>query len=53
VIRNLRRRLGIEADAVARPESASPATGSLTVHLAEQARLLESAFEGSAAEAAS
>jgi 2-oxoglutarate dehydrogenase E1 component len=31
---------------VARPESASPATGSSTVHAQEQEELLEAAFEG-------
>jgi 2-oxoglutarate decarboxylase len=46
VVRNLRRQLGVEAEAVARPESASPATGSMTVHQQEQQRLLEDAFGG-------
>ena len=44
VMRHLRRELGIEADAVARPESASPASGSMKVHQQEQERLLEAAL---------
>jgi 2-oxoglutarate dehydrogenase complex dehydrogenase (E1) component-like enzyme len=44
VIRHLRRELGIEADAIARAESASPATGSMKVHQQEQERLLETAL---------
>ena len=47
VIRHLRRELGIEADAIARPESASPATGSMKVHQQEQERLLEAALGAS------
>ncbi|MFL5766625.1 MAG: multifunctional oxoglutarate decarboxylase/oxoglutarate dehydrogenase thiamine pyrophosphate-binding subunit/dihydrolipoyllysine-residue succinyltransferase subunit [Actinomycetota bacterium] len=47
VIRHLRRELGIEADAIARPESASPATGSMKVHQQEQERLLEAALRPS------
>jgi 2-oxoglutarate dehydrogenase E1 component len=47
VIRHLRRELGIEADAVARPESASPATGSMKVHQQEQERILEAALRAS------
>jgi 2-oxoglutarate dehydrogenase complex dehydrogenase (E1) component-like enzyme len=39
-----RQRTGL--DVVARPESASPATGSKTVHNQEQEELLEAAFEG-------
>jgi 2-oxoglutarate dehydrogenase E1 component len=39
-------RLGLDLRGVAREESASPATGSLAVHQAEQAALLDSAFEG-------
>ncbi|MGQ0668532.1 MAG: multifunctional oxoglutarate decarboxylase/oxoglutarate dehydrogenase thiamine pyrophosphate-binding subunit/dihydrolipoyllysine-residue succinyltransferase subunit [Actinomycetota bacterium] len=46
VVRNLRERLGVEAALVARRESASPATGSLTIHQEEQAKLLERAFDG-------
>jgi 2-oxoglutarate dehydrogenase complex dehydrogenase (E1) component-like enzyme len=41
VRRNLRERLGLDVGLVARPESASPATGSLTLHKREQADLLE------------
>ena len=44
VVRNLRARLGIEARTVARPESPSPATGSLTLHKQEQEELLERAL---------
>jgi 2-oxoglutarate dehydrogenase E1 component len=39
VVRNLRERLGLEATMVARRESPSPATGSLTLHKAEQEQL--------------
>ncbi|HEX2030577.1 MAG TPA: multifunctional oxoglutarate decarboxylase/oxoglutarate dehydrogenase thiamine pyrophosphate-binding subunit/dihydrolipoyllysine-residue succinyltransferase subunit [Actinomycetota bacterium] len=42
--RNLRRRLGIEPKVVAREESASPATGSLTIHQQEQQKLLRRAL---------
>jgi 2-oxoglutarate dehydrogenase E1 component len=38
--------LGLELNHVARDESASPATGSLAIHQAEQAALLDRAFEG-------
>jgi 2-oxoglutarate dehydrogenase E1 component len=44
MVRHLRRELGIEAEAVARPESASPATGSMTVHQQEQERLVSTAL---------
>jgi 2-oxoglutarate dehydrogenase complex dehydrogenase (E1) component-like enzyme len=44
VIRNLRERLGVEARTVARAESPSPATGSLTLHKREQDELLERAL---------
>jgi 2-oxoglutarate dehydrogenase E1 component len=44
VVRNLRERLGVEANVVARPESASPATGSLTLHQKEQADVVERAL---------
>jgi 2-oxoglutarate dehydrogenase E1 component len=40
------RRLGIPLSVVAREPSASPATGSLKVHQAEQARLVQRAFDG-------
>ncbi len=46
VERNARERLGVELKVVAREESASPATGSLTVHQQEQAELLDHAFAG-------
>ncbi|MGH2540692.1 MAG: multifunctional oxoglutarate decarboxylase/oxoglutarate dehydrogenase thiamine pyrophosphate-binding subunit/dihydrolipoyllysine-residue succinyltransferase subunit, partial [Actinomycetota bacterium] len=45
VVRNLRERLGVEARIVSRPESPSPATGSLTLHRQEQSELIERAFE--------
>ncbi len=41
-----RDRLGLDLRGVTREESASPATGSLAVHQAEQAALLDAAFEG-------
>jgi multifunctional 2-oxoglutarate metabolism enzyme len=41
VLRNLRDHLGVDARLIARPESASPATGSLTLHKHEQAELLD------------
>ncbi|HSL09967.1 MAG TPA: multifunctional oxoglutarate decarboxylase/oxoglutarate dehydrogenase thiamine pyrophosphate-binding subunit/dihydrolipoyllysine-residue succinyltransferase subunit [Actinomycetota bacterium] len=41
VIRNLRERLAIPARTIARPESASPATGSLTLHKHEQQALID------------
>jgi 2-oxoglutarate dehydrogenase complex dehydrogenase (E1) component-like enzyme len=44
VVRNLRERLGVEARTVARVESPSPATGSLTLHRQEQEELLERAL---------
>lgn len=44
VLRNLRDGLGVEARLVARPERPSPATGSLTLHKQEQARLLDRAI---------
>jgi 2-oxoglutarate dehydrogenase E1 component len=47
VVRHLRRELGVDADAVARTESASPATGSMKVHQQEQERLLEAALRQS------
>jgi 2-oxoglutarate dehydrogenase complex dehydrogenase (E1) component-like enzyme len=40
----VRERLGIEARIAARPESPSPATGSLTLHKREQAEFLERAL---------
>ncbi len=43
---NARERLGIDLEGVTREESASPATGSLTIHQLEQAALLERAFAG-------
>ena len=46
VLRNMRDRLGVEAWLVARPESASPATGSLTLHRKEQSELLDRALAG-------
>jgi 2-oxoglutarate dehydrogenase E1 component len=39
-------RIGVELTGVTRPESASPATGSLTVHQREQADLVDRAFAG-------
>ena len=44
VRRLLRDRLGVDVTGVTRPESASPATGSLKVHQREQAELVERAF---------
>ncbi len=44
VVWNLRERLGLQARVVARPESASTATGSLTQHQHEQADLLKRAL---------
>jgi 2-oxoglutarate dehydrogenase E1 component len=44
--RVMRDRLGVELKGVTREESASPATGSLTLHQQEQAELVERAFEG-------
>jgi 2-oxoglutarate decarboxylase len=44
VERQARDRLGLSLKAVTRPESASPATGSLTIHQAEQAELVERAL---------
>jgi 2-oxoglutarate dehydrogenase E1 component len=44
VVRNMHERLGIDVRVVARPESASPATGSLTVHDREQAELVRRAL---------
>jgi len=41
-----RDRLGLDLRGLTREESASPAAGSLAVHQAEQAGLLEAAFEG-------
>jgi 2-oxoglutarate dehydrogenase E1 component len=45
VVRNLRDRLGIDASLIARPESPSPATGSLTLHKQEQEELLTRVLE--------
>jgi 2-oxoglutarate dehydrogenase complex dehydrogenase (E1) component-like enzyme len=45
VVRNLRERIGREARMVARRESPSPATGSLTLHKLEQERLAAQALE--------
>jgi 2-oxoglutarate dehydrogenase complex dehydrogenase (E1) component-like enzyme len=36
---------GRPLDVIARPESASPATGSLRMHRKEQAALIQAAFE--------
>jgi 2-oxoglutarate dehydrogenase E1 component len=47
VLWNLRDGLGLDARPVWRPESASPATGSLTLHRKEQAELLQRALSGS------
>jgi 2-oxoglutarate dehydrogenase complex dehydrogenase (E1) component-like enzyme len=44
VLRSLGDGAGLEARMIARPASASPATGSLTVHRREQAELLEQAL---------
>jgi 2-oxoglutarate decarboxylase len=44
VLRNLDRHLGIQARSVSRPESPSPATGSLTLHRNEQSELIDRAF---------
>ncbi len=49
VVRNLRERLGVDAGVVARPESASPATGSMTLHKREQAELVDRALTGDGA----
>jgi multifunctional 2-oxoglutarate metabolism enzyme len=46
VLRNLRDRLGVDVRLVSRPESASPATGSLTLHRKEQSELLDRALTG-------
>ena len=46
VRRVVRDRLGVDLTGVTRDESASPATGSLTIHQHEQAALLDRAFEG-------
>ncbi len=46
VRRVVRDRLGVDLTGIAREESASPATGSLTVHQQEQEALLDRAFEG-------
>jgi 2-oxoglutarate dehydrogenase complex dehydrogenase (E1) component-like enzyme len=48
VLHNLAGKLpnGLELSCVARPESASPATGSTTVHQQEQEELLAQAFAG-------
>jgi multifunctional 2-oxoglutarate metabolism enzyme len=45
VRRVVRDRLGVDLAGVTRPESASPATGSLTVHQQEQADLIDRAFQ--------
>jgi multifunctional 2-oxoglutarate metabolism enzyme len=45
VVRSLRDRLGIDATLIARPESPSPATGSLTLHKQEQEELLKRVLE--------
>ncbi len=39
-------RLGVDLKGVTRDESASPATGSLTVHQQEQSQLIDRAFDG-------
>jgi 2-oxoglutarate dehydrogenase E1 component len=41
VVRNLRERLAIPARTISRAESASPATGSLTLHKREQEALID------------
>jgi 2-oxoglutarate dehydrogenase complex dehydrogenase (E1) component-like enzyme len=41
-----RERLDVELTGVTRAESASPATGSMTLHAREQEALLNGAFEG-------
>jgi 2-oxoglutarate dehydrogenase E1 component len=46
VRRVVRDRLGVDLRGITREESASPATGSLKVHQAEQADLVARAFEG-------
>jgi 2-oxoglutarate dehydrogenase E1 component len=46
VRRVVRDRLAVDLTGVTREESASPATGSLTMHQREQAELLERAFDG-------
>ena len=46
MLRNLRDRLGREARLVSRPESPSPATGSLTLHREEQSDLLDRMLSG-------
>ncbi|HEY7281434.1 MAG TPA: multifunctional oxoglutarate decarboxylase/oxoglutarate dehydrogenase thiamine pyrophosphate-binding subunit/dihydrolipoyllysine-residue succinyltransferase subunit [Actinomycetota bacterium] len=46
VRRVVRDRLGVDLRGVTRPESASPATGSLKVHQREQAELVARAFQG-------
>jgi multifunctional 2-oxoglutarate metabolism enzyme len=46
VRRVVRDRLGVDLTGVTREESASPATGSLTVHQREQGDLLDRAFDG-------
>ncbi|HXJ63116.1 MAG TPA: thiamine pyrophosphate-dependent enzyme, partial [Actinomycetota bacterium] len=46
VRRVVRDRLGVDLTGVTRDESASPATGSLTIHQHEQAALLDRAFDG-------
>ena len=38
--------LGIDLKGVTRPESAAPATGSLSIHQQEQTELLDRAFAG-------
>jgi 2-oxoglutarate decarboxylase len=50
VLRHLRDRLGVEAGLISRPESPSPATGSLTLHRNEQSELIERALAGRAGE---
>jgi 2-oxoglutarate dehydrogenase E1 component len=52
VVRNVREHLGADIRIVARPESASPATGSLTLHQREQADLVRRALTREEREAA-
>jgi 2-oxoglutarate dehydrogenase E1 component len=44
VVRNVRDHLGVDARVIARPESGSPATGSLSVHRREQEELVARAL---------
>ena len=44
--RVMRARLGVELTGVSREESASPATGSLTLHQQEQRKLVDRVLRG-------